>query len=104
MAMTIADLLTATRYQLGITVVLFNNGALQMEQDKMILNGFRLEGVDLTNPDFVKLAEACGWYAERVETDRQLVEALPHALSSDHPVLLDIDTASIPHPEFRLSH
>lgn len=51
--MTLADLLTGTRYKTGLTVVLFNNGTLQMERDKMMKSGYHQIGSDLTNPDFV---------------------------------------------------
>lgn len=58
--MVLADLLTATRYELNITVVVLNNESLQMERDKIKAEEMREVGVDLTNPDFIKLAEACG--------------------------------------------
>ncbi|MFC4768303.1 thiamine pyrophosphate-binding protein [Effusibacillus consociatus] len=97
--MVMADLLTAVRYGLQVTVVVFNNGALQMELDKMIVSGFQTEGVQLTNPDFVKLAQACGWEGYRTETEEQLERALREALQSNKPVLIDVKTAAVVHPE-----
>jgi pyruvate oxidase len=99
--MVLGDLLTASRYQLPITVVLFNNGALQMEKDKMQMKGLIPEGTDLTNPDFVKLAEACGWTAHRVEHSNQLEQVLQNAFTSKYPCLIDVKTASITHPDFQ---
>lgn len=97
--MVMADLLTAVRYGLKITLVVFNNQALQMERDKMIVDGFMQEGVDLTNPDFVKLADACGWEGYRVETDVQLEPILQQALAANRPSLVDVNTAPVVHPE-----
>ncbi|WP_286885303.1 thiamine pyrophosphate-binding protein [Aneurinibacillus sp. UBA3580] len=97
--MVLADLLTAARYELQITVIVFNNGYLQMERDKMIVSGFKQEGVDITNPDFVKVAEACGWNGYRVDSDAQLEQILQQALSSRRPALVEVLTAPVVHPE-----
>lgn len=102
LGMVLADLLTAARYELPITVIVFNNGALQMERDKMIMMGLTPEGTKLTNPDFAKVAEACGWNAYRIENDEQLEEALIQAQTSKRAVLLDVHTAPNPHPDFKL--
>ncbi|GIP37092.1 pyruvate oxidase [Paenibacillus sp. J31TS4] len=100
LGMVLADLLTAARYRLPILVVVFNNGALQMERDKMIKKGLQPEGTELTNPDFAKVAEGCGWTSFRVETLDQLEQALARWSSGGEPILLDVATASIPHPDF----
>ncbi|WP_238322770.1 thiamine pyrophosphate-binding protein [Gorillibacterium massiliense] len=100
--MVMADLLTAVRYNLQITVIVFNNGALQMERDKMFMKGLQPEGTKLTNPDFAKVAEACGWNSFRIETLEQLEAALQQSLSANKPVLLDVLTANIPHPDFKM--
>ncbi|SIT93009.1 thiamine pyrophosphate-binding protein [Edaphobacillus lindanitolerans] len=97
--MVLADLLTATRYGLNITVVVLNNGSLQMEVDKLKVLGAKGTGTDLTNPDFVKLAEACGWKAFRPGSDDELEPVLEQALHSDGPSLVDIRTAREFFPE-----
>jgi pyruvate dehydrogenase (quinone)/pyruvate oxidase len=101
LGMVLADLLTAARYGLPITVIVFNNGTLQMERDKMIMMGLTPEGTKLTNPDFAKVAEACGWNAYRIENEEQLEEALNQSRTSNRAVLLDVLTAPIPHPDFK---
>lgn len=101
LGMVLADLLTATRYMLPITVIVFNNDTLQMEQDKMSMKGLQPEGTKLTNPDFAKVAEACGWKSYRIEHAKQLEEALKQSRCSNEPVLLDVLTAQIPHPDFK---
>ncbi|GAB6932279.1 pyruvate oxidase [Calditerricola satsumensis] len=99
LAMAMAELLTATRHGLKVTVVVFNNGALQMERDKMVVSGLQELGVDVTNPDFVRLAEACGWRGFRVEREEDLEPVLRQALAEPAPALVDVPTASVVYPE-----
>ncbi|GLY11079.1 thiamine pyrophosphate-binding protein [Pseudobacillus badius] len=91
--MTLADLLTAARYELDITVVVFNNEALQMERDKLKAAGQKETGTKLTNPDFVKMAESCGWKSFRAEPDSEIEAVLAKALNTPVPALVDIPTA-----------
>lgn len=97
--MTLADLLTATRYGLNITVFVFNNQALQMENDKIDAMGDRREGTDLTNPDFVKMAEACGWKGYRADSGDSIEAVIQQALNTDSPTLVDIQTNQTFFPE-----
>ena len=97
--MTLADLLTATRYSLDITVIVLNNGALQMETDKIQAAGKRELGTQLTNPDFVGVAESCGWKGFRAESDQKLEELIAEAIQTAGPTLIDIRTAQAFFPE-----
>lgn len=97
--MTLADLTTATRYGLDITVIVLNNGSLQMERDKINVMGKQEVGVDLTNPDFVKIAEACGWKGFHVATDQDLESVLESAINTKAPALVDIQTSQAFFPE-----
>lgn len=97
--MALADLLTATRYELDITVVVLNNESLQMERDKLKVAKKEEVGVDLTNPDFVKLAEACGWKGLRPASDTELESVMEEALNTKGPTLVDISTAQVFFPE-----
>lgn len=101
LAMVLADLLTAVRYGLAVTVLVFHNGTLQMERDKMAMKGLLPEGTAIANPDFAKLAEACGWNGSRIENAEQLEHALAKARTSGKPALLDVFTANIPHPDLK---
>lgn len=56
-------------------------------------------GTDLTNPDFVKLGEACGWTSFRPKSDDELESVLEEALNTGGPTLLDIPTAQVFFPE-----
>ncbi|WP_144510829.1 thiamine pyrophosphate-binding protein [Bacillus sp. FJAT-22090] len=97
--MTLADLLTATRYNLDITVLVFNNGALQMESDKIKASGDKELGTQLTNPDFVQVAKACGWKGLRPDSDKDLESILQEAIHIAGPTLVDIPTAQAFFPE-----
>ncbi len=97
--MTLADLLTAIRYKINITVIIFNNHALQMERDKMIASGSEQKDVDLTNPNFVKIAEACSWKGYSVAEENDLEDIIKKALLEDEPTLVTVETAPIFHPE-----
>jgi pyruvate oxidase len=97
--MTLADLLTAVRYDLAIKVIVFNNHALQMEVDKMAVENYEPNEVDLTNPNFVGLAESCGWIGYHIFSDENLEVILQEALTIQKPVLINIETAPIIHPE-----
>jgi len=97
--MTLADLLTATRYNLDITVIVFNNGSLQMESDKIQAAGLKEEGTQLTNPNFVKVAEACGWTAFEVEEEGELESAIQNAVGTAGPTLVNAITAQTFFPE-----
>jgi len=99
-AMVLADMLTAARYNLRINVILFNNGTLQMERNKMTLKGLVPEGTEITNPDYVKLAKACGWDAYRVQAENDLEQALQTSLSGQKPILLDIPAAQVSYPDY----
>ncbi|TMV46328.1 thiamine pyrophosphate-binding protein [Paenibacillus mesophilus] len=100
LGMVMSDLLTASRYGLLITVIVFNNGRLQMEHDKMLMKHLRPEGTEITNPDFVGIAEACGWHGYLAENEDQLEQALIQSRNSDKPVLLNVITAAVAHPDF----
>ncbi len=97
--MTLADLTTATQLKLDITVVVFNNRALQMESDKIQAAGVKELGTQLTNPDFVKVAEACGWKGYRITEDSGMEKILVEALKYQGPTLVDIDTEQAFFPE-----
>ncbi len=97
--MVLADLLTATRYGLDITVVVLNNESLQMEVDKLKVLGAKGIGTDLTNPDFVQLAEACGWKGFCPNSDDNLESVLTEALSVKGPSIVDVRTAQAFFPE-----
>ena len=94
---TIQALWNAAQARLPITFLILNNGRYAALQDFAPRFGFaagvKPEGSDLPGLDFLALAAGHGVPAQRVRGAAQLHDALPAALHSDGPVLLDIEIA-----------
>lgn len=90
--MTIQEMATAVESNIPITVVVMNDRSLGMvEQWQRMFYGERYCAVGLGRvPDFVKLAEAYGWEAVRVERSSEIADALKPAAKIDAPYLVDI--------------
>ena len=75
------ELATAAQYGADLLVILVDNGAygtIRMHQERDYPR--RVSGTALANPDFVKLAEAYGGWAERVERTEEFAPALARSL------------------------
>jgi acetolactate synthase-1/2/3 large subunit len=75
------ELATAAQYGADLLIILVDNGAygtIRMHQERDYPK--RISATELANPDFVKLAEAYGGWAERVETTEQFAPALSRAV------------------------
>jgi acetolactate synthase-1/2/3 large subunit len=86
--MNVQELETASRLKTPIVNVIWENcqyGSIVWKQDKKFGEHF---GVDFTNPDFVKLAEAFGLPAWRCESADDFGARLRHALTLDVPSLI----------------
>ena len=84
--MNCQELETAVRLKTPIVNVIWENsqyGSIVWKQDKKFGRHF---GVDFTNPDFVKLADAFGMPAWRCEKTDDFGRHLRHALTLDLPV------------------
>jgi acetolactate synthase-1/2/3 large subunit len=90
--MTSQELMTIMQYKLPVKIVIVNNGYLGMvRQWQEIFKDRRYSSVDLSiNPDFIKLADAYGMKAVRVEDPSKLEEVLKENLESREPVLFDV--------------
>jgi acetolactate synthase-1/2/3 large subunit len=87
-----AELATAAQYGLGVVVLIFNNKSFgNVRRDQQRAFAGRIIGADLTNPDFVQLANAFGVDAARVASPAALRPLLEHALASDRPYVIEID-------------
>lgn len=98
--MSLAELATAVRLQLPITVIVFNNHSLAMEENEMKKLGLNVHGVGLTNPDFSRFARLCGADGHRVTRAAQLSRALERAWNNKGPTVIDVVTAptKVPSP------
>ncbi|MEO6407580.1 MAG: thiamine pyrophosphate-binding protein [Burkholderiaceae bacterium] len=90
------ELATATGYGAGrgkgrlVSIVVDNGtyGTIRMHQERDYPG--RVSGSDLYNPDFVALARAYGWNADRVEATAEFEPALRAALDAGRPALLHL--------------
>jgi acetolactate synthase-1/2/3 large subunit len=86
--MNCQELETAVRIKTPFVSVIWENsqyGSIVWKQDKKFGQHF---GVDFTNPDFVKLADAFGMPAWRCDSADDFGERLNHALTLDVPSLI----------------
>jgi acetolactate synthase-1/2/3 large subunit len=75
------ELATAAQYGADLLVILVDNsayGTIRMHQERDYPS--RVSATELRNPDFVKLAEAYGGWAERIEKTEEFAPALARSL------------------------
>jgi len=97
----VQELATAVQHNIGVVIVLFNNNAFgNVRRDQEERFHGRLIGSDLTNPDFMKLAESFGVSGCRANNPDGLKKALEEALGKDAPCLIEvpIEKGSEPSP------
>lgn len=91
--MTFQEMATAAQYGARILFVIVNNGmygTIRMHQEREFPE--RVHGTEIFNPDFVGLAQAYGFHAERVEHDDQFTTALEAALAAPGSALIELVT------------
>lgn len=87
----VQELATAVQYGINVVTLVFNNNAFgNVRRDQQIGFEGRLIGAELTNPDFVKLAESFGITASRVNSPDALRPQLERALAAQRPALIEI--------------
>jgi len=89
--MNIQELGTALQAGAQPIVLVLNNemyGTIRMHQERQ--HPGRVSGTDIVNPDFVALAEAYGFHAERVSRTDQFAAAFDRATSSPTGALLEL--------------
>jgi acetolactate synthase-1/2/3 large subunit len=85
------ELATAVEHGAAVIFVIVNNsmlGTIRMHQERNYPG--RVIGTDLTNPDFVKLAEAYGAHGERVEATADFAAAFERSVGSGRPAVIDV--------------
>ncbi|MBX9964517.1 MAG: biosynthetic-type acetolactate synthase large subunit [Burkholderiales bacterium] len=95
--MNIQELSTAVQHGTPVKVFLCNNGYMGMVRQWQELNhGGRLShSYTEALPDFVALAKAFGWHAERVSDPAELDAAVARCLAAEGPAFLDVVVASV---------
>ena len=95
----VQELSTMVRHEINAVVIVFNDNAFgNVRRIQKQMFGGRLIASDLSNPDFVRLAEAFGVEGLRAETPAQLRSTLSTALSQDRPALIEVPVGELPSP------
>ncbi|MBO4122168.1 thiamine pyrophosphate-binding protein [Cupriavidus gilardii] len=87
------ELATAAAAGANVIVVLVNNGmygTIRMHQEKRYPG--RVSGTAIANPDFVAMAQACGAWAERIDSSAAFAAAFERALAAGRPAVLELRT------------
>jgi pyruvate dehydrogenase (quinone) len=92
LAMLLGDLITAIQEKIPVKLAVFNNGSLGFVELEMKVEGLLDSYTNLENPDFARVAEAIGFYGQRVEKPQDLEGAVKSWLAHPGPALLDVVT------------
>jgi acetolactate synthase-1/2/3 large subunit len=88
--MTMQEMAVLVDEQLPVKIAIFNNGYLGMvRQWQQLFYDKNFVSVAMTQPDFVKLADAYGIKAIRAETKSDVLPAIKEAREHKGPVLID---------------
>ncbi len=95
----VQELAVAVQHRLPLVMIVFNDGAFgNVRRIQKQIYGNRLIATDLTNPDFVKLAESFGAVGLRATSPKTLRAALRAAFRQDGPVVIEIPCGDMPSP------
>lgn len=87
----VQELATAVQHRIAVVAIVFNNNSYgNVLRDQRQTYGGRLLGSELTNPDFVKLAESFGVASRRATSPDELRNALAWALGTGAPALIEV--------------
>lgn len=89
-SMLMGELLTLKQLKAPVKVIVYQNDALSFVELEMKAVGVVSFGTDLVNPDFAKLADACGIFGRNVEDPGELEEVLRAAFAHPGPALVSV--------------
>ena len=88
--MNIQELATVAAYDIGVKIIILDNGYLGMvRQWQELFYNHRYSGTTLKNPDFVKVAAGYGVKGKRVDKEKDVKSAIKEIISYKGPVLAD---------------
>ncbi|MEO1969527.1 MAG: thiamine pyrophosphate-dependent enzyme [Sphingomonadaceae bacterium] len=90
MTMLMGDLLTLVQEKIPAKLLVFNNSSLGFVEMEQRVEGLVDHYTGLHNPDFARVAEACGLTGRRVENADDLPAAMDAWLAEPGPALLDV--------------
>ena len=86
-----SELAAAVQHKIGLVTVLFNNNSFgNVRRDQQERFESRFIGSDLQNPDFMKIADAFGATAYRVDSPGALKPVLAKAIDDDKPTIIEV--------------
>ena len=89
--MTLQELGTIMQYDIPVKILVLNNSFLGMvRQWQGLFHDKRYSSTEMSNPDFVKLVEAYGIRAKKVDDRKDLIASLNEMLNSKKAFFLDI--------------
>ncbi|HEY3401842.1 MAG TPA: biosynthetic-type acetolactate synthase large subunit [Ohtaekwangia sp.] len=89
--MTVQELGTIMQYEIAVKILVLNNSFLGMvRQWQQLFHGKRYSFTEMTNPNFVKLAEAYSIPAKKVDARENLEAALKEMLDSKTSYFLEV--------------
>ncbi|MFI9077948.1 thiamine pyrophosphate-binding protein [Streptomyces sioyaensis] len=95
LAVHLGELLTLAQEWPRLTLLVFNDGGYGVLRNMQDRYRARRSGVDLTTPDFARLAQACGLPYLRIGAAAHAQPVLSRALASDGPTLVEVDLAAL---------
>jgi len=90
LGMLLGDFVTLVKYDLPVTIVVFNNGKLGLIQMEQEVHGYPEHETHLHNPDFAAFANICGGEGRSVSAPGEIDDALRWALGNNKPTILDV--------------
>jgi acetolactate synthase-1/2/3 large subunit len=94
----LAELATAARYRLNVTVVVFNDGRFGNVRTFQLQKFGEAFGDDLYNPDFCTLASAFGIRSGRAESPEALQKLITSSIDQGGPSLIEVPVDEMPSP------
>jgi acetolactate synthase-1/2/3 large subunit len=95
----VQELATAVHHGINVVALVFNDGAYgNVKRMQREFYGNRVIASDLTNPDFVRLADSFGVFARAADDPDGLRGALEQALARDAPALIEVKVGEFPAP------
>ena len=88
--MMMQDFVTAVRYELPITYIVYNNEKLGFIELEMRAAGLPKYGTKLVNPDYAAIAEACGGVGISLNDPAELRKTIADALALNKPCIIDV--------------
>ena len=95
----VQELATAVQYNVPVVAVVFADGAYgNVKRMQRQMYDERVIATDLTNPDFVRLAESFGAAGYRAETPEALATCLADAFRRNGPAVIEVPFGDTPDP------